>query len=174
MPVLHISIEKPTQTINLTNHIISQNLRLTKVIIVNNGHHLTDHADHFLGNIEIQVGNFLMSNEFLSNTTAGRIPVPNIRHYGSTSQLKTHVLDYDISFKTENIPHIFEVKTFGYKDGASRTANSIALLPSLINSGHFASNSSAGNVLEGESTQGMTMPVLIDLFFDYETNDTFF
>lgn len=162
MPVFHLSIRKPTQTVKISNHLIAQSFRLTKAIVVNRHTTLAEN-DRYLGNLEIQIGG-LMGNEFLSNTTNGRIPIPNPKHF-TTHQILTHQIDYDLSFSGENIPYTFDVNVFGYKNLADFKAGQVTLLPSA-STGEFAGDA------VGDAGHGL--PVLIDLYFEYETNHTFF
>ena len=158
MPVFHLSITKPTQTVKISNHLIAQNFRLTKAVVVNR-HTTTTNKDHYIGNLELQIGG-LLGNEFLSNTTNGRIPIPNQKHF-IANHIITYVSDYDLSFKGENIPYTFDINVYGYKDLTDLEAGQVTLLPSKAN-GHFA------------DTAGEGLPVIIDLYFEYQTNATFF
>tara|TARA_R100001198_G_C5189551_1_gene182767 strand:+ start:35 stop:511 length:477 start_codon:yes stop_codon:yes gene_type:complete len=158
MPVFHLSITKPQQTVKISNHLIAQNFRLTKAVVVNR-HTTTANKDHYIGNLELQIGG-LMGNEFLSNTTNGRIPIPNQKHFVA-NHIISYDYDYDLSLKGENIPYTFDINVYGYKDLTDLEAGQVSLLPAKAN-GHFA------------DTAGEGLPVIIDLYFEYETNHTFF
>lgn len=163
MPVLHISITKPKQTVKLSNHVVAQDVRFKKASILNR--HTSAGTQGILGNLEIHFDG-LMGNEILSNKSAGRIVIPNMKHYNA-DQLITNHIDYDLAFNTENIPREFVVETFGYYASSGKTSlqnldeGNIQRLPSTPD-GFFATQTGEG------------MPMLIDLFFDYETNNTYF
>ena len=163
MPTLHLQITKPKQITKISNHIVAQNFRLTKATVLARDSGTATQG--LIGNLEIHIDG-LRGNEILSNKTAGRIPIPVIKHY-NVDQLTTTQFDYDLNFTSESLSTTFTIETFGYFASTGKTSiqnldeGNIQRIPAGTD----------GFFLDGVN-QGF--PIAIDLYFDYETNHTFF
>ena len=156
MPVIHLQINSPKQVVKIANHITSQDLKLFKATVTSR--HSVAGQEGVSGNLEIHMGG-LQGNEILSNVTAGRIPIPNLKHYVANT-LITSDIDFDLTFAAESIPETFVVDVMGYSSIANMRNKNIITLPSDAD-GYFANNVGDGN------------PVTINLYFEYSSNHRF-
>lgn len=163
MTILHIELLGPSQKVKITNHITSQGFKLIKSTVTSR--HCTTGTDGLLGNLEIQMAG-LQGNEILSNTTQGRIPLPIIKHY-QNNQLLTADVDMNLEFTAESIPTEFVVHTMGYFSGQGNTSienlreGKIQELPKDAN-GFY------------EDVAGFGSPLMINLYFEYQSNGRYF
>jgi hypothetical protein len=156
MPVLHINITKPEQTHKIHTLINAQKFILKKAIIKTYPSASGTEIPAFAVSITDAMG----ANDIISNKSGGRIWLPTKPHYESGDKIGTFDCDFHMEFNSETIPTIFTTKVYKVIDLADLKKDHTPLTQYT----EFLTTTATG---KGD-------PYSIDLFFEYDSNHTFF